>query len=304
MNRDFSQDASLPPLIAGLRAGGPDFAAPPLEARAQFEQTLATIPPPEGIVFSDTMLGNIVTIRAEHAGADDSAALLYLHGGAYIAGSAKGYSSLAGELGRAVGVPAYAVDYRLAPESPFPAAIEDCHAAYRALIDRGIAAERIVLAGDSAGGGLVVSLLLALRDAGDPIPAGALAISPWANLLCNSASITSKAAEDPSLTQAGLRAGAQHYLGGTDPRDPKASPVFADLSALPSLLIQVGSAEILLDDAVDLARAAGRAAVPVRLDIWPGMPHVWHAFGFMLEAGRAAIADAGAFLRRCIAPSQ
>lgn len=297
MHSRFRDDPVLAELKKGLRAGGPDFAAPPSEARAQFEQTLATIPAPEDITFSDAQLGERPVVIGRHPGADETAALLYLHGGAFVAGSAQGYRVLAGELGRATGVPVYALEYRLAPEAPFPAAIEDCCAAYRALLNKGLPPERIVLAGDSAGGGLVVSMLLALRDAGDPMPAGALAISPWADLTCMRESITAKAAEDASLTEAGLRAAASHYLGNGNPHDPLASPVFADLTGLPPLLIQVGSAEILLDDSLALARAAGYAGVAVQLQIWPDMPHVWHAFGFMLEAGRAACTQAGDALR-------
>jgi acetyl esterase/lipase len=229
-------------------------------------------------------------------GAADDAALFYLHGGAYVAGSAQGYRGLAAELGRAAGVRLFSADYRLAPEHPFPAAVDDGVAAYRALLDRGFDPSRLVVAGDSAGGGLTLAVLVALRDGGAPLPAAALLISPWADLGCDSESIAAKAVEDPALTAESLRASAARYLAGTDPRHPLASPCFADLTGLPPLLIQVGSAEILLDDAVRVARAAGAAGVDVRLEIWPQMIHVWHAFGFMLSAGRRAIAEAGTFL--------
>lgn len=300
MNPRRGQEPALEPLVAGLRQGGPDFADDPAKARADFEATLAMVPVAEDIDFTQAELGGVPTLIATCPGADAGGALIYLHGGAYIAGSAGGYRALAAELARAGGLTAYSVDYRLAPEAPFPAAIEDSCAVYRALLARGIAPEKIVLAGDSAGGGLVFSTLIALRDAGDPLPAAAIALSPWANLACDGETVRTKAAADPSLTPEGLRAGARHYLAGADPRDPLASPVFADLSGLPPLLIQVGSAEILLDDALALAARAGADGSPVRLDIWPDMPHVFLAFGFMLEAGRLATQDAGAFIRQAL----
>jgi acetyl esterase/lipase len=255
------------------------------------------IPVAEDLAFEEIELGGVKALRGSYPDAAEDAALLYFHGGAFVAGSAHGYRALSAALARAAGFTMWSLDYRLAPEHPFPAAIEDGVAAYRALLASGIVPERIVLAGDSAGGGLVLAALLALREAGDPLPAGAIVLSPWANLACDGITIETKAEEDPSLTPRGLRAGAMHYLGETDPRDPLASPVFADLSGLPPLLIQVGSAEILLDDAVRLAEAAGAAGTAVRLDIWPNMPHVFPAFAFMLEAGRLAVADAGAFMR-------
>lgn len=290
----------LAQLIAALRAGDLDFAAPPAQTRASFEATLATIPVAPDLTFTAETLAGLPTLRIVSPGAAEDAALLYLHGGAYVAGSAQGYRGLAGEMARAAGVTGYAIDYRLAPEAPFPAAVDDAVAAYQALLARGFAAHRIVLAGDSAGGGLVAALLVALRDAGTALPAAAVLISPWADLTGNAASLANKAAADPSLTAAGLQAGARHYLGTTPATHPLASPVFADFTGLPPLLIQVGSSEILLDDAVRLASAAGAAEVAVRLEVWPQMVHVWHAFGFMLEEGRRAIAGAGDFLRAAL----
>jgi len=290
----------LEQLVAALRAGDLDFGAPPEQTRATFEATLATIPVQPDLIFRPDALAGLPTLRIESPGVATDAALLYLHGGAFVAGSAQGYRGLAGELARAVNVTGYAVDYRLAPEAPFPAAVNDAVAAYQALLARGIAPARIVFAGDSAGGGLVVSTLVALRDAGLPLPAAALVISPWADLSGTAASLVTKATADPSLTTTGLNAAAQHYLNGAPSDHPLASPVNADLTGLPPLLIQVGSAEILLDDAVRLAGAAGTANVAVRLEVWPEMPHVWHAFGFMLEEGRRAIAGAGEFLQHAL----
>ena len=289
-------DQELEQLVAALRSGGPDLSAPPAEARANFEAMLATIPVAADIATEDVDLGGVPGLRLTLPGAAEDAALLYLHGGAYVVGSAQGYRGLAAELARASGVTGYAIDYRLAPEHPFPAAVEDAVTAYRALLARGIDAGRIVLAGDSAGGGLTMATLVSLREHGVALPAAALVISPWADLACTGASITGKAAEDPALTVEGLHGSAAMYVGAGDLAAPLASPVNADLSGLPPLLIQVGSAEILLDDAVALARAAGAAGTAVQLEIWPDMVHVWHAFGFMLTQGRNAIAQAGNFL--------
>ncbi|MFM7028989.1 MAG: alpha/beta hydrolase [Chakrabartia sp.] len=285
----------LAQLLGLLRAGGPDLGAPPLEARAAFEALLANLPVADDLGFTPETLGGVPALRVTAPNSAADRALLYLHGGAFVVGSAQGYRGLAGDLARAGGLTGFAIDYRLAPETPFPGAVEDAAVAYLALLDKGFAPDKIVLAGDSAGGGLTLSTLVQLRDAGHPLPACALLISPWADLGCTGGSITSKQAEDPSLTAEALRKTAAHYLGDTPAQTPLASPIHADLSGLPPLLIQVGSAEILLDDAVRVASVAGHAGTAVRLDIWPDMVHVWHAFAFMLAAGRAAIADAGVF---------
>ncbi|NBC36158.1 alpha/beta hydrolase fold domain-containing protein [Novosphingobium sp. FSY-8] len=284
-------------LVAMLRSGGLDFSGSLEQARADFEAMLATFPVAPEWAFAEGQVGGVPAVLIDYPGADAARVLLYMHGGAFISGSAQGYRSLAAGLAQAVGARGVSVNYRLAPEHPFPAAVEDVVAAYRALLADGVAADHIVLAGDSAGGGLVVSVLVALRDAEVALPAAAFAISPWADLRCTADSYASKAAEDPSLTREALVHSAGLYLGGGDAGHPLASPVLADLRGLPPLLIHVGSAEVLMDDAVALARAAGQAGVDVRLEIWPRMVHVWHVFGFMLEQGRRAVADAGAFLR-------
>lgn len=291
-----SDDPALPGLIEALRSNPIDFASDPLVGRAQFEAMLATIPAPEEFAFIADSLAGVAAIRIETPASAADHAMLYLHGGAYVAGSAQGYRVLAGELARSSGATGFAIDYALAPEARFPGAVDDAVSAYRALLDRGFAPRRIMVAGDSAGGGLALALLVRLRDEGVPMPAAALLISPWADLRCDSPSYAANAAADPSLTQAGLAAAAAIYLGGADPAHPHASPGLADLTGLPPLLIHVGSIEILRDDAVAIAARAGAGGVAVRLEIWPGMPHVWHGFGFMLGAGRDAVAAAGAFL--------
>lgn len=274
------------------------LAGPVDAARANFEAMLAAAPLDEAIAFEETTVGGVPALRATPPGASEERVMLYLHGGAFVIGSAHGYRAFWSGLARDTGVTGIAVDYRLAPEHPFPAAVDDALAAYRALLDEGRRPGQIVVAGDSAGGGLAASLLVAARDAGLPMPAGALLLSPWADLRCDAPSYESKAAEDLSLTPEDLRASADRYLNGADPAEPLASPVEADLSGLPPLLITVGSCEILLDDAVRLAARAGHCGVRVTLDVWPQMPHVWQSFAFMLSEGAEASLDATQWLAR------
>jgi epsilon-lactone hydrolase len=228
------------------------------------------------------------------------AALLYLHGGGYVIGSLDSHRHLAAEAGRACGVAALALDYRLAPEHPFPAAVDDALAGYRYLLGRGIAPGRIAIAGDSAGGGLVVAAMVAIRDAGLAQPASGWCISPWVDMEAVGQSMTSRGATDPTVQRAGILDMAGLYLGGADPRSPLASPIYADLKGLAPLLIQVGACETLLDDALRLARVAGEADVRIDLQIWPEMIHVWHLFHPELKAGRRAIEEGGAYVRGLI----
>jgi epsilon-lactone hydrolase len=286
----------LAELIAALRAGGPDLSAPPAEVRAGFSEMVATAPVASDSRFESLRLGRVPALASLTPGAAPERTLLYLHGGAFVFGSPQDYRSLSAELGRAAGSRAVSPDYRLAPEHPFPAAVDDAVAVYRALLEAGRAPGEIVVAGDSAGGGLAISMLVAAREGGLPMPAAALAISPWVDLACEGSSMQTKREEDPALERAGLIGMARLYLDGQPARTPLASPLFADLTGLPPLLIQVGSAEILLDDAVRLAGRAAEAGVRVELSVWPDMPHVWHFFGFMLPEGRQAIAEAGSFL--------
>ncbi|MFF8783904.1 alpha/beta hydrolase [Streptomyces sp. NPDC015125] len=227
----------------------------------------------------------------------DGRTLLYLHGGSYALGSPQSHRHLSSALGGAAGAAVLALHYRRPPESPFPAALEDAVAAYRMLLEQGCPPGRITLAGDSAGAGLAVGALQALRDAGTPLPAAAVCISPWADLACEGASHTTRKAREILLDTADLRRMAERYLAGTDPRHPLASPAHGDLTGLPPLLIQVGSEEVLLDDARALEQAALKAGVPVTFEEWPEMFHVWHWYHPVLPEGRRAIEAAGAFLR-------
>jgi epsilon-lactone hydrolase len=289
----------LATLIGLMSQGGPDLGAPPAQARAEFEGLLASVPIAPDLKFEAAQIGGVPGLWVDAPGVRADRVMLYIHGGGYVSGSAKGYRPLVGELGRATKARAFAIDYRLAPEDPFPAAVDDIVESYKSLLDRGTPAKSIVFAGDSAGGGLVATGMMAVRDVGLPLPAAGLSISPWLDLECTGGSMKTKAQSDLALNRDALLHAARSYRGAVDGtgRGGQLAPLGADLSGLAPLLIQVGSAEILLDDATRLAARAGAADVSVRLEIWPNMPHVWHLFGFMLSEGRDAIRSAGDFLQ-------
>jgi len=224
-------------------------------------------------------------------------AILYFHGGGYVMGSLTTHRSLAGEVSRAAQAAVLLVDYRLAPECPFPAAVEDGVASYRWLLDQGFTPRHLAIAGDSAGGGLTMATLVALRDQGLPIPAAAVPISPWCDLTCTNESYTTRAEADPMIVTADIGGMAEYYLHGTDPKTPLVSPNFASLQSLPPLLIHVGRDEVLLDDSLKLHAKAQAEGVDSTLEVWDDMVHVWHAFHPMLPEGKQAITRIGAFLR-------
>ncbi len=235
------------------------------------------------------------------AGTDASTVVLYLHGGGYVMGSLATHRKLAGDVSRAAGARVLLLDYRLAPEAPYPAAVDDAVAAYRWLLAAGIEPRAIAVAGDSAGGGLTVATLLALRDRGLPMPGAGVAISPWADLTLEAASIERLAERDPVVRGGDLKRYRDWYLEGIDPRHPGASPAHADLTGLPPLLVHVGEAEVLLDDAVLLAESGRRDGVDVTLEAWPDMVHVWHVFAGRVPESTAAVDRIGAFLRARLA---
>lgn len=261
---------------------------PLIERRAAVEEGAKLIELAQDVVVEEVDARGVpsewVTIR----GADTSPVLLYLHGGAYVICSPRTHRRLTSALAREGGVRVLAPDYRLAPEHPFPAAVDDAVAAYAWLLEQGATPGQIAVAGDSAGGGLVVAMLVAARDRGLPMPASVVTISPWADLQVSSDSITSKSADDPMIAPDRLRESAAHYLAGADARTPTASPVFADLTGLPPMLIHVGGREVLLDDARALARRAQACGVEATLEVHDEMIHVWHVF-----AGLAPEADDG-----------
>jgi len=227
-------------------------------------------------------------------------ALLYLHGGGYAFCGPGTHRLLAYNLSRATGMKCLLLDYRLAPEHPFPAAIEDAVAAYEWLLGQGFEASRLAVAGDSAGGGLALATMARLRSRGQALPGALACLSPWTDLTMAGASITAKAADDPLVTRSSLERCAAWYLGQGDRGDPLASPLLGDLSALPPLLIQAGSEEILLDDAARLAARAEQAGVTVDYQCWDQMFHVWQLYGPMLSEARDAITAIGDFLNEHI----
>jgi monoterpene epsilon-lactone hydrolase len=268
--------------------------------RARLDEVFGSFPLAKGAAAEAVDANGVPAEWTVTPTADASRVILYLHGGGYVSGSIASHRSMVSELGLATEARTLALGYRLAPEAPFPAAADDAMAGYRFLINSGIAPGNIVLSGDSAGGGLVMATLLALRDAGAPMPAGALVISPWVDLEQTGPSIVGKEAVDPMISKAYLDDLASKYLNGADPSALRASPLLADLHGLPPLLVQVGTAETLLDDATRLAAKAGAADVRVTLSVWPEMIHVWHLFHPRLCEARAAIAEAGTWMKAAL----
>lgn len=283
-------------VVEMLRANPPVKGSDVTAMRAAMAGVFAAMPPPEGVKLQGVDAGGAHAEWTRAETADDETVVLYLHGGGYVMGSVATHRGLTSALSRATGGRVLSLDYRLGPEHPHPAAVHDATSAYRFLLALGIAPSSIAIAGDSAGGGLTVATLIALRDAGVALPAAAVCISPWVDLTQSGATMQTKAAEDPMVTREALQLMANAYLAGGDPRAATASPLFADLRGLPPLLIQVGTAETLLDDARRLAERAKSAGVDVVLEEWDEMIHVWHAFAAMLPEGRRAIDRIGEYL--------
>jgi acetyl esterase/lipase len=266
------------------------------ERRAVLEAMADFFPLPADVERTEVSAGGVPAVWLRTPDSAEGQVLLYLHGGAYQSGSSHSHAELAARIARAAGIRALVLDYRLAPEHPFPAALDDAVAAYRWLLDEaGVDPVSIVLAGDSAGGGLVAATLLAVRDAGLPAPAAAALMSAWTDMTVSGESIRTREGADPLLSAANLAEAARDYVGVTDPKDPSVSPLFADLSGLPPLLVQVGTEEILLDDSVGFAESARTAGVDVTLEVAEGLPHVWHAIASAPES-TAATERMGSFL--------
>ncbi len=273
-------------------------AAPPLEERrAAFTPADRLYPLPEDVRVTNVTVAGVPAHWLAPPGADAGRVLIFLHGGGYELGSLRSDGELAARLGRAGGMRVLFPEYRLAPEHPFPAAVDDVVAALRWLRkDQDLNAKSIAVAGASAGGGLAVALLVATRDAREPLPAAAVLMSPTVDLTSSGASMTERVDEDPISTPAMLRQFASDYLAGTDPRTPLASPLFAPLSGLPPLLVQAGTADLLFSDSERLVKAAGSAGVDVTLEIGEGLPHVYQLLLGTPEAAQAT-ERIGKFLR-------
>jgi len=268
------------------------------ERRRRLDEVGSVWPVAEDVTLEAVDLDGVPGEWSIVPGSEASRVLLFLHGGGYCSGSILSHRRMVSEAGRAAGVRTLAVGFRLAPEHPFPAAFDDAMTAWRFLRRLGIAAEQIAISGDSAGGGLAVALINHLRKAKETGPACAWLVSPWTDLTLSGSTLATKDAVDPLIHKAYLKELADAYLpAGMDRKDPRVSPLYADLRGLPPLLIQVGSAETLLADATRFAAAAGAAEVEVRLEIWPQMIHAWPLWNARLEPGRRAIANAGAFIR-------
>jgi monoterpene epsilon-lactone hydrolase len=251
---------------------------------------------PADVICEKVRAGGVNAEWISAPGAAADRVILYLHGGGYVLGSINTHRAMVSRIARASNARALAIDYRLAPEHPFPAAVEDAVASYRWLLAQGYKPNKIVIAGDSAGGGLTLAALLAIRDAKLPMPAGAVPISPWTDLEGTGESVRTRATRDVMVTQENLAGSAKQYYGAHDPKDPLVSPVHADFRGLPPMLIHVGDAEILLDDATRVAKSAKAAGVNVELEVWDDMPHVWHVFAKILPEGQQAIDKIGKFV--------
>jgi acetyl esterase/lipase len=267
------------------------------ELRQMYDGLGGQFPTAADVTVTSTTVNGVPAEWTVSPAAADDKVVLYLHGGGYVIGSILSHRHLASEIGRAAGTKSLAIDYRLAPEHPFPAAVDDALAAYRYLLEAGYKPGNIAISGDSAGGGLTVATLLAAKAAGLPQPACGFCISPWVDLEAVGGSMKSKSAEDPMVQYEALAAWAGLYLNGADARTPLAAPMYGDLTGLAPLLIHVGSAETLLDDSVRLAGIAGAAEVPVQMEVWPEMIHVWHFMHPILGDARKALAGAGDFIR-------
>ena len=268
--------------------------ATPQEMRVVFEEL--AVPPAADIKCERVEAGGVDAewVCAPNAASDRF--VLYLHGGGYVIGSVNTHRDMIARISRAAQARVLALNYRLAPEHPFPAAVDDAVAGYKWLLAQGAKPSQIAIGGDSAGGGLAAATLVAIRDAKLPTPAAGVLLSPWVDLEGLGESMTTRVEADPVVRKEGLVGMAQAYLGGQDPKTPLAAPLYADLKGLPPLLIQVGDAETLLDDSTRLEARAKAAGVRTKLEVWPEMIHVWQLFASFLPEGQQAIDGIGKFI--------
>jgi acetyl esterase/lipase len=266
--------------------------------RAVLEYGARYLPMPPHVDVNQTTVGNIAAEWLRPVGTTDDRAILYLHGGAYAMGSCATHRALASRIAVASQTPALLPEFRLAPEYPFPAALEDGVAVYRWLIEQGVSPQKIVVVGDSSGGGLAIALTVLLRDKGVPLPVAITCMSPWADLALTGESLRSHAKVDPICSFEESQLHSAYYIGEHDAREPLVSPIYADLHDLPPILIQVGDREILLSDSARLTERARKDGVHVELEVWRGMWHVWHLFARYMPEGQRAIDRIGAFIRK------
>ncbi len=288
-------------LIINAMRNRPVQTNPALGRKQMEEEIAAFFPLPADVVMQPVDAAGIPGAWLDISGGGSKGLLFFLHGGGYMSGSIKTHQEMVSRICRAAGCRGFLIDYRLAPEHPFPAAVEDAVAGYHWLLDQAVAPSRMIIAGDSAGGGLTLATLVALRDAGSPMPVAAICMSPWTDLEGLGESVTTRAEQDPLVTPEELRIDAKMYLGDADTRNPLASPVHADLHGLPPLFIHVGDAEILLSDSTRVADKAKAAGIDVSLEVWDEMIHVWHLFASILPEGQQAIEQLGEFIRERVA---
>ena len=274
------------------------------EQRRLLRELLSAQPLPAEVTVTAAALGGVPTAEITIDGSEPRHVVLYFHGGVYVIGDAFLAAGLASEIGRRTQAKVISVDYRLAPEHPYPAAVDDALAAYEALLQSGVDPSDIAFAGESAGGGLAIATLVNARDHGLPLPAAAFVMSPYADLSLAGTSMETRHEVDPLLSREALQARVTDYTSGQDPALGLISPVFADLSDLPPLIIQAGTHEVLLDDALRLAQRAASADVEVTLDITPGVPHVFQAYYPILGEAAAALDRAGQFLSAHLAGAE
>ena len=271
------------------------------QMRDGYDAMSMALPLAAGVEVEPVSLGGVEGIKFTPANAKPGRTLLYFHGGGYVIGSPTSHQGMVSEIASAMGAVAYSMDYRMAPEAVFPAAVDDGLASYKALLALGVDPAHIIISGDSAGGGLTMATAISIRDAGLDLPAGLAPISPWVNLANDGPTYRVKAGSDPMVKQDSIDRMAKLYLGDAAATTPLASPLGADLAGLPPMLIQVGSEEVLLSDSTMLAARAGAAKVDVTLEIWPDMVHVFHFFYPMLTDARTAISRMGQWADRLLA---
>ena len=271
------------------------------QQRVLLEKQVKRVPTPRNVDVQPIVIGDLPAEWLRPVGVNDDRGVLYLHGGGYTMGSCRTHRALGARLAIASQTSVLMIDYRLAPEHPFPAALEDALAAYRWLIEPGRAAHPIAFAGDSAGGGLVIATAIALRDQSDRLPAAIVCMSPWADLAVQGESMVTRAKADPLISRESSLLHAGLYVAQHDPTSPLISPVYADLHGLPPLLIQVGDCEVLLSDSVRLADRARQVGVDTTLELWDNMWHVWQAYAGYVPEAQQAIDRVGAFIGKHLA---